>query len=163
MTGQVNRIITANQWRNFRMIELHCARSSERVRATVFSLPAYTDVLILGHPRFFLGSDSAPHPSDKKATSTPACGCAAGIYTQPILLPLVAHLLESFGALDKMNGFVGEFGRSFYKIPSSVDAREVVLTKTGPKSIAEHYTSSTLKVIPFWAGKELEWEIENKI
>jgi dihydroorotase len=41
--------------------------------------------------------------------------CAAGVYTSPILLPLAAHLLESFGALDRLEGFVSSFGRRFYK------------------------------------------------
>ncbi|KAF4600770.1 hypothetical protein EYR38_005415 [Pleurotus pulmonarius] len=62
---------------------------------------ALRQVIKEGHPRFFLGSDSAPHPSHAKTTCATDHGCAAGIYTSPILLPLVTDLLDSFGALDK--------------------------------------------------------------
>ncbi|TIB94518.1 hypothetical protein E3Q18_04260 [Wallemia mellicola] len=76
---------------------------------------ALRDVIREGHPRFFLGSDSAPHPRANKLNkaprfiaetqeSVPACACAAGLFTSAILIPLCAHLLESFGALDKLEG-----------------------------------------------------------
>jgi dihydroorotase len=117
-----------------------------------------------GHPRFFLGSDSAPHPPQKKSTSSPTQGCAAGIYTSPILLPLVADLLESFGALDKLQGFVSTFGRRFYreevagKAGVDVGLRKVV----GGFKVPESYSSTTgggESVVPFWAGKTIGWEI----
>ncbi|KAH9973028.1 Dihydroorotase [Lactifluus volemus] len=104
---------------------------------------ALRQVIREGHPRFFLGSDSAPHPSMKKSTSSPNQGCAAGIYTSPILLPLTAHLLESFGALDKLGSFVSKNGRAFYK-------KEVSVTE---------YSLKEEQVVPFWSGKDLEWEI----
>lgn len=63
--------------------------------------------------------------------------------------------------MDKLNGFASEFGRSFYGIPAQEGSRDVVLKKTGPKVVAEQYTQSDLKVVPFWAGKELNWEIES--
>lgn len=116
-----------------------------------------------GHPRFFLGSDSAPHPPHTKSTSTPTQGCAAGIYTSPILLPLVTHLLESFGALDRLDGFASTFGRKFYGreiLPSN--GREVVLRKVGPeksKKVEERYVMGEDSVVPFWAGKSIAWEI----
>lgn len=127
-----------------------------------FSLRSlFTDCANTGHPRFFLGSDSAPHPPRNKSTSTPSCGCAAGIYTSPILLPLTAHILESFGALDRLEGFVGTFGRDFYKIPAI--GSKVVL-KRGVNgatfSIPEGgYTLKDESVVPFWAGKQINWTI----
>lgn len=113
-----------------------------------------------GHPRFFLGSDSAPHPPHTKSTSTPSQGCAAGIYTSPILLPLVAHLLESFDALDKLEGFVGGFGRSFYG--RKAGGEKVVLKKVAGESgmkVQENYILGEESVVPFWAGKTIGWEI----
>ncbi|KAF9076462.1 Dihydroorotase homodimeric type [Rhodocollybia butyracea] len=120
---------------------------------------ALRDVIAEGHPRFFLGSDSAPHPPDQKSTSTPLCGCAAGIYTSPILLPLTAHLLESFGALDKLEGFVSTFGRNFYKKPAN--GNKVVLKRPSSAMTipTNGYTFKEAIVIPFWAGQQLDWII----
>lgn len=113
-----------------------------------------------GHPRFFLGSDSAPHSPEAKSTSSPTHGCAAGIYTSPILLPLVAHLLESFGALGNLESFVSKNGRSFYKQPVATD-RIVKLRKVvDGKSVDERYESRGHSLVPFWAGKHINWEIE---
>ena len=115
-----------------------------------------------GHPRFFLGSDSAPHLQHSKSTSTPSQGCAAGVYTSPILLPLVAHLLESFGALDKLGGFVSSFGRAFYKREASEASDFKVLlqrTPAGKAVIDDRYVSDNDVVVPFWAGKAIGWKI----
>ncbi|KAF4619910.1 hypothetical protein D9613_005534 [Agrocybe pediades] len=123
---------------------------------------ALRNVVKEGHPRFFLGSDSAPHPPHAKSTSTPMHACAAGVYTSPILLPLVAHLLESFGALDKLEGFVSKNGRAFYKKPldSQHQGRIVTLRKTQVgKLVDEKYVLGSESLVPFWAGKEINWEI----
>ncbi|KIM21821.1 hypothetical protein M408DRAFT_79992 [Serendipita vermifera MAFF 305830] len=110
-----------------------------------------------GHPRFFLGSDSAPHTVNKKATATPNQACAAGVYTAPILLPLVAHLLESFGALDRLAAFTSGNGRAFYKVQTT-NLRAVTLRRE-PFRIAESLSLKDEQVAPFWAGKELNWSI----
>lgn len=125
-----------------------------------YTTQIYYAELSKGHPRFFLGSDSAPHPPHQKSTSTPSCGCAAGIYTSPILLPLTAHLLESFGALDKLEGFVSTFGRNFYKKPAN--GNKVVLKRLSSAMTipTDGYTSKEANVIPFWAGKQLDWIID---
>ncbi|KAF5321648.1 hypothetical protein D9619_001003 [Psilocybe cf. subviscida] len=123
---------------------------------------ALQNVVTEGHPRFFLGSDSAPHPPHAKSTSTPSHGCAAGVYTSPILLPLVAHLLESFGALDKLEGFVSTNGRAFYKraFESQKHGRaSVTLRKVTGKLVDGQYNLQTDTLVPFWAGKEIGWEI----
>ncbi|KAF7355081.1 Dihydroorotase [Mycena sanguinolenta] len=121
---------------------------------------ALRDVIREGHPRFFLGSDSAPHPYDSKSTSTPTQGCAAGVYTSPILLPLVTHLLESFDALDKLEGFVSTFGRRFYRRELNAEnTQKIVLRKVGPHVITGKYGVDEHTVVPFWAGKEISWKI----
>ena len=115
----------------------------------------------LGHPRFFLGSDSAPHPSMKKSTSSPDHGCAAGVYTSPILLPLTAHLLESFDALDKLEGFVSKNGRAFYKREvTSTDGNSVVRLRKHKGTVRGTYTLKEVEVVTFWSGKDLEYEID---
>ncbi|KIY63435.1 Dihydroorotase [Cylindrobasidium torrendii FP15055 ss-10] len=123
---------------------------------------ALREVIAEGHPRFFLGSDSAPHPPHSKSNSTPSHGCAAGIYTQPILLPLVAHVLESFGHLDKLEGFVSTFGRKFYAREAASTVPKVVLRKVQEEEgriVDEVYAVGEQRVVPFWAGKGLRWEI----
>ncbi|OSD04293.1 Dihydroorotase [Trametes coccinea BRFM310] len=121
---------------------------------------ALWEVVKEGHPRFFLGSDSAPHPAETKATASPTQPCAAGVYTSPILLPLVAHLLESFGALDKLEGFVSTHGRAFYGRPVAENDRRVVLKRASGKAVGiEGYGSGPTHVVPFWAGKAIGWEI----
>ena len=110
-----------------------------------------------GHPRFFLGSDSAPHPPEKKSVSSPGHACAAGVYTSPILLPLVATLLESFGALDKLENFVSGFGRKFYGVETTEG--KVTLQKVTNRIVEHSWSLGDASVVPFWAGKEIGWEI----
>jgi len=128
---------------------------------------ALREVIKSGHPRFFLGSDSAPHPPHTKSTATPTQSCAAGVYTSPILLPLVAHLLESFGALDRLEGFVSTFGRSFYKRELNGDntaQTPIILLKRieGGRLIKEGWTEGEQEVIPFWSGRKIDWIIDEK-
>jgi dihydroorotase len=110
-----------------------------------------------GHSRFFLGSDSAPHVVTKKAMATPSQPCAAGVYTAPILLPLVAHLLESFGALDQLVAFSSTNGRAFYKVETE-NLRSVTLRRE-PFRIMESLSLKGDDIVPFWAGRELNWSI----
>lgn len=146
---------------------------------------ALRDVIREGHPRFFLGSDSAPHPLTNKYPSPArhaknaqdflsSCGCAAGVYTQPILLPLCATLLESFGALDKLSAYVSDNGRRFYKEPPSQPGRVVTLRRTTesdaliPTSYVHAASESKddsdpskLQVTPFMAGQRLGWAVDH--
>ncbi|KAJ7095126.1 hypothetical protein B0H15DRAFT_93398 [Mycena belliarum] len=124
---------------------------------------ALREVIKEAHPRFFLGSDSAPHPAQSKSTSTPAQGCAAGIYTSPILLPLVAQLLDSFGALNRLDGFVSTFGRRFYGRDLDIPQKtQVILRQTEKHFVEENYSGDGETVVPFWAGKEICWEIVDR-
>ena len=105
-------------------------------------------------------SDSAPHPYDSKSAAAPNSGCAAGVYTSPVLLPLVAHLLESFGALDRLEGFVSEHGRAFYGRPAQASDGRVTLRRASHKVVGiEGYGAGETHVVPFWAGKDIGWEI----
>jgi len=120
---------------------------------------ALRDVILEGHPRFFLGSDSAPHTAHAKSVSTTSNSCAAGVYTSPILLPFVAHMLESFGALDKLQNFVSSNGRAFYRCPPGANARLVVLQKVKGYQVEDVWSVGNETVRPFWAGKEIGWKI----
>jgi len=94
------------------------------------------------------------------ATATPSQPCAAGVFTAPILLPLVAHLLESFDALDKLVSFSSTNGRTFYKVEAQ-NLRSVTLRKE-PFRIMESLSLKGDDVAPFWAGKELNWSIASE-
>ncbi|KIR30774.1 dihydroorotase, homodimeric type [Cryptococcus deuterogattii 99/473] len=125
---------------------------------------ALQDAIKSGNEKFFLGSDSAPHPLSSKAPALTDEGavsaCAAGVYTSPILIPLVATLLESFGALDKLEGFVSGHGRKFYGEPAK-KGQELTLrrTKENEGFVKGTFRGDGVEVMPFWTGKRLGWEI----
>jgi len=120
---------------------------------------ALQEAIKSGNKKFFLGSDSAPHPNLSKSRATPTSGCAAGVYTSPVLLPLVAHLLDSFGAIDRLADFTSNFGRDFYQVPLNPGAPKVVLQKVQGVRVQAEYSNGGKTVVPFWAGKDLEWQI----
>ncbi|KAJ7179380.1 Dihydroorotase [Mycena filopes] len=86
-------------------------------------------------------------------------GCAAGIYTSPILLPLVAHLLESFDALDRLSDFASTFGRRFYQCDLNAEETLKVVLQRSDAHVVEKYGTGEESVVPFWAGKQLGWKI----
>ena len=86
------------------------------------------------------------------------------MYTSPILLPLVAHLLESFDALDRLPGFVSEFGRRFYGFELGNGDKEVYsapvkLVRVG-STVNQELLLGDQSVVPFWACRTLNWSIE---
>lgn len=112
-----------------------------------------------GHPRFFLGSDSAPHPSLSKTTTSPNVGCAAGVYTSSHLLALCAALLDSFGALDSLVGYVSTNGRKFYGLPTE-GLKGVTVVRNAQSAQVERFTvAGGGELVPFWEGKSIGWEI----
>lgn len=76
------------------------------------------------------------------------------------MIPLVAHLLESFGGLDKLEGFVSTHGRDFYGVRAK-EGEKVRLrrTKEGGGKVPGVIRGEGVEVVPFWAGKQLGWEI----
>ena len=122
-----------------------------------------------GHPRFFLGTDSAPHPRHSKEN---AASCA-GVFTSPYVLPYLATILESFGALHQLESFACQNGRQFYNItttPSSSSRKMITLQKVNANNSQIKvqnefsYTDSEGNqrgVVPFWSGKPLNWIISS--
>lgn len=105
-----------------------------------------------GNPKFFLGTDSAPHPASQKESS---CGCA-GCYTAGYALELYATAFESVGALHALEPFASHYGPDFYQLPRNPGT--ITLTRVAqqiPESIA--YGDSTL--VPFFAGQILSWSL----
>lgn len=109
---------------------------------------ALREAAFSGNPKFFLGTDSAPHAKEKKEC---CCG-AAGVYSAPVALPILVQEFERGNALDKLADFVGGFGADFYGIPRT--------TKT-MKLVKESWTvpENVNGVVPLAAGQILDWKI----
>jgi dihydroorotase len=105
-----------------------------------------------GNPRFFLGTDSAPHAKgDKEA----ACGCA-GCYTAASALELYADAFEQAGALDRLEGFASLHGADFYGLP--LNSETVTLERTEWTLPAE-YPFGDATIVPLRAGEKLQWKL----
>ncbi len=88
-----------------------------------------------GDPRFFLGTDSAPHARSAKEA---ACGCA-GCFTAPLAMPLYAEVFEQAGCLDRLEGFASQFGADFYGLPRNAGTLTLVRQPLAlPPSIVAH-------------------------
>ncbi len=102
-----------------------------------------------GNPKFFLGTDSAPHVVASKET---ACGCA-GCYNAPFALESYAETFEAEGALHRLEGFASEFGPDFYGLPRNSGTVTLVREPvTVPDRIGD--------VVPFHAGETLGWRFQ---
>jgi dihydroorotase len=106
-----------------------------------------------GNPKFFLGTDSAPHITSLKEDS---CGCA-GCYSAYAALELYAEIFEQADALNKLEGFASFFGADFYRLPRNSDT--VTLKKT-TWSIPLFYGENDNTVTPLKAGEELSWKMQ---
>ena len=105
-----------------------------------------------GNPKFFLGTDSAPHA---RHTKEHGCGCA-GCYTAPIALPLYAEAFEDAGALDRLEGFASWFGADFYRLPRNVD--HVTLVRA-PITVPEELPYGEHTIVPLRAGETVRWRM----
>ena len=128
------------------------------IRPHYFCLPvlkreAHREALVAaaisGNPKFFLGTDSAPHATQAKET---ACGCA-GIYTAHAAIELYAEAFEAAGALDRLEAFASHFGPGFYGLPRNADT--ITLVKEGHAVPTRHAAGIT----PLRAGEMLAWRL----
>lgn len=106
------------------------------------------EAAISGNPKFFLGSDSAPHKKNMKET---ACGCA-GIYTAPYLAGYYADVFERLDGLDKLENFATKFGADFYGLERQVEKITLIKKEV---SIEREIGG----VVPFKAGKKIGWKV----
>jgi len=104
-----------------------------------------------GSPRFFLGTDSAPHAAAMKEQSV----CGAGCYTAPAALELYAEAFESSGALDKLEGFASHFGADFYGLRRNTDT---VSLRREAWTLPETLPFGDALIKPFRAGDTLNWK-----
>jgi dihydroorotase len=113
---------------------------------------ALIDAAVSGSPKFFLGTDSAPHTKGSKETD---CGCA-GCYTAYAAIELYAEAFEAAGALDKLEAFASFYGPDFYGLPRNTDT--ITLTRqdwTAPLELS----FGTDIVRPLRAGETLHWQL----
>jgi dihydroorotase len=116
---------------------------------------ALIDAATGGSPKFFLGTDSAPHARSAKET---ACGCA-GVYTAHAAIELYAEIFEGEGALDALDGFASVHGADFYGLPKNES--KVTLTKS-PWKVPESLAFGDDVLVPFRAGEQLSWSLANQ-
>lgn len=105
-----------------------------------------------GTPRFFLGTDSAPH---ERATKESACGCA-GMFTAHAALELYAEAFESVGRLDRLEGFASCFGADFYRLPRHDDTITLVKESWVPPQV---YDFGHGALVPYRGGEPVAWRI----
>ena len=105
-----------------------------------------------GNRKFFLGTDSAPHPRSDKET---ACGCA-GCYTAYAALELYAEVFEAADALHQLEAFASLNGPAFYGLPRNTD--KVTLSKE-PLPVPDTYAFGTDYLVPLRAGETLRWRL----
>lgn len=106
-----------------------------------------------GDPKFFLGTDSAPHA---KHTKEAACGCA-GLFTAHAALSLYASAFEAAGALHRLEAFASHFGADFYGLPRNTE--HITLTRA-PWQVPASYAFGQDTVVPMHAGETLAWTLQ---
>lgn len=103
-----------------------------------------------GNPKFFLGTDSAPHATSTKEN---ACGCA-GCYSMPYAIEYYAEAFDSVGKIDKLNDFSGRFGADFYELPTNSGSIELIKQ---PQVVASQFDYLGESITPLLAGQTLSW------
>ncbi|MBW0149064.1 dihydroorotase [Marinobacter arenosus] len=113
---------------------------------------ALRDAITSGNPRFFLGTDSAPHARDRKEA---ACGCA-GCYSAYGAIALYAEIFEELGILDKLEAFASFNGADFYGLPRNTDTITLV---RDPWTMPEQLPLADGNIVPLKAGETVNWRL----
>jgi dihydroorotase len=107
---------------------------------------------ISGNPRFFAGTDSAPHARTAKES---ACACA-GIYSAPYALAIYAQVFDSLDRKERLNAFMSQYGADFYQLP--LNTGEITLLQQ-TQSIPLKQPWGEEQIVPVGAGTQLAWTI----
>jgi dihydroorotase len=113
---------------------------------------ALVDAATSGSPRFFLGTDSAPHAQHTKEN---ACGCA-GCYSAHAAIEFYAEAFDDANALDRLEGFASRFGADFYGLPQHTDTITLVRE---PWIVPASFPYGTDSLVPLRAGESMRWRI----
>ena len=130
---------------------LYCLPVAKRERHRLALRRAATS----GNPKFFLGTDSAPHAVGEKESD---CGCA-GIFNAPVALETYAAVFEEEGALERLEAFAAEHGPRFYGLPLNTGA--IVLERT-PRRAPSTMVVANTRIIPFQANATLAWTFRGR-
>ncbi len=147
LTPQHLRLNRGAMFRGGLRPHLYCLPVLKRERDREALLEAATSA----NPRFFLGTDSAPHAKAAKET---ACGCA-GIYSAPVALALYARAFEQAGRLDRLEAFASFNGADFYGLPRN---RGTVTLERRPWAVPATLPFGPAEIVPMCAGETLEWQ-----
>ncbi len=115
---------------------------------------ALLDVVASGDPRFFLGTDSAPHARNTKEA---ACGCA-GIFSAPAGIELYAEAFDAIGALGRLEGFASDYGADFYDLPRN---EERITLLNDSWEVPACYPFGKEEIVPLRAGERVGWRLAN--
>jgi dihydroorotase len=113
---------------------------------------AVVDAATSGNPKFFLGTDSAPHA---RAAKESACGCA-GIYSAHNAIELYAEIFEEQDCLDKLEGFTSHYGADYYGLPANEDT---ITLEKNQWQIPDSLPFGESEIVPFRAGETCQWKI----
>ena len=127
---------------------MYCLPVAKRERHRLALRKAATS----GSPKYFLGTDSAPHAVATKET---ACGCA-GIFNAPFALESYAAVFEEEGALDRLEAFASDNGPRFYGLPLN---EGTVTLERSTVEVPERLELGAASIIPFHAGEPLRWRL----
>jgi dihydroorotase len=106
-----------------------------------------------GSPKYFLGTDSAPHAKGEKES---ACGCA-GCYSAPVAMELYAEAFEAAGALDRLEAFASFHGADFYGVPRNT---ETITLKRDAWTVPASYPLADQAVVPLRSGETVRWRVD---
>lgn len=114
-------------------------------------------ILKSGNPKFFLGSDSAPHLLGKKSTH---CGCPAGIFTQPWIAQYLADAFDRLGCIEKLEAFACHNGAKFLRLPERTSRTSHLRLKKCDFTVPPtFFIQGNDSVIPFRAGQVLKYSL----
>ena len=110
---------------------------------------ALLQAALTAHPKVMFGSDSAPHPREKKE----APGCAAGVFSAPVALPLLVELFKEKSDIQKLQAFVSDNAKRIYKFSPP---QKTVIFEEAEETVPATYDG----IVPFFAGKTLRYRIK---
>jgi dihydroorotase len=110
------------------------------------------EAAVSGNPKFFLGTDSAPHTRDNKEN---ACGCA-GVYTGHAAIELYAEVFEQLGELGRLEAFASHYGPDFYRLPRNSDT---ITLRKGNWQVPARLPLGEDSMTPLRAGESVSWQV----
>ena len=114
---------------------------------------AVSEAATSGNPKFFLGTDSAPHARSTKESS---CGCA-GIYSAFNALEIYVEAFDSVGKLDKFEAFASQYGADYYDLPQNIEQMTLIKKE---QDIPDLFPFGDDEIVPFRAGGTCSWQLK---